>query len=181
MSKPVKELMMADYQKRFAGVDEALLIDIRGVDANENNALRLDLASKAIRVTVVKNNLARKAFAGTDLEPLTPVLEGPSALAYGAESVVDLARVLVEWAKKVESLQLKAAVLDGELFEGEAGVQRLSRYPTRPEAQAQAVQLLLVPAANLVGAITSPGALIAGIVKEIHEKLEKGETVSKAS
>ncbi|MHC4709646.1 MAG: 50S ribosomal protein L10, partial [Planctomycetota bacterium] len=102
MSKPVKELIMADYQRRFAGLDQALLIDIRGIGANESNALRLDLAQKTIRVTVVKNSLARKAFSGTGLEPLTPALEGPSALAYGAESVVDAARVLVEWARKVE-------------------------------------------------------------------------------
>ncbi len=170
MSKPVKEMILADYQQRFAGVDEALLVDIRGIDANENNALRLDLASKAIRVTVVKNSLARKAFAGTGLEPLNPTLQGPSALAYGGESVVDVARALVEWARKAERLQLKAAVLDGQLFEGEAGVQRLSRYPTKPEAQARAVQLLLVPAADLVRSITSPGSVIAGILKEINER-----------
>jgi large subunit ribosomal protein L10 len=180
MSKPVKELMMSDYQTRFAGVENALLIDIRGIDANENNALRLDLAEKAIRVTVVKNSLARKAFAGTGLEPLSTALEGPSALAYGAESVVDAARVLMAWAKKVDELQLKAAVLDGELFEGEAGVERLSTYPTRPEAQARVVQLVLVPAANLVRTIVTPGSLIAGIIKELHDKLEKGETISKA-
>ena len=180
MSKPVKELIMADYQKRFAGVDNALLIDIRGIDANENNALRLDLASKAIRVTVIKNRLARKAFAGTGLDPLGPAMVGPSALAYGAESVVDVARVLVDWAKKVQELELKAAVLDGELFEGEAGVKRLSTYPTRPEAQARVVHLVLVPAGNLVRAITSPGSLIAGVIKELGAKLEKGETVSKA-
>ncbi len=181
MSKPVKEMIMADYQRRFAGVGQALLIDIRGIDANENNALRLGLAGKGIRVTVVKNSLARKAFAGTGLEPLTPALDGPSALAYGAESVVDAARVLVGWARKVEHLQLKAALLDGELFEGEAGVQRLSGFPTRPEAQARAVQLVLVPAGNLVGAITSPGTLLAGIIKEISERLEKGEPISKTA
>ncbi|MHC4127637.1 MAG: 50S ribosomal protein L10 [Planctomycetota bacterium] len=181
MSKPVKELIMVDYQKRFAGVDNALLIDIRGIDANENNALRLDLADKAIRVTVIKNRLARRAFAGTGLDPLGPALEGPSALAYGAESVVDVARVLVEWARKVKQLELKAAVLDGELFEGEAGVKRLSTYPTRPEAQARVVHLVLVPAGNIVAAITSPGSLIAGVIKELGEKLEKGEPISKAS
>jgi large subunit ribosomal protein L10 len=181
MSKPVKELIMADYQTRFADIGEALLIDIRGIDANQNNALRLDLAQKSIRVTVIKNSLARKAFEGTGLEALGPALQGPSALAYGAESVVDVARILVDWAKKVEDLELKAAVLDGELFDGEAGVQRLSKYPTRPEAQAQAIGLVLVPAGNLVRAITSPGSQIAGVIKELQERLEKGEAISKAS
>ena len=96
MSKPVKELILADYLKRFDDVQEALLIDIRGMDANENNTVRMDLRHKDIRVTIVKNTLARKAFAGTGLEPLVPALQGPTALAYsiGDEeaSVVGVAR-----------------------------------------------------------------------------------------
>ena len=178
MSKPIKELIMADYHRRFAGLSDALLIDIRGIDANENNALRLGLAEKDIRVTVVKNSLARKVFTGTGLELLNSSLDGPSALAWGAESVVDVARALVEWARKIDALELKAAVLDGQLFEGDAGVKELSAYPTRPEAQARVVQLVLAPASRVVGAATSPGSRIASIIKEIQDRLEKGEAIS---
>ncbi len=95
MSKPVKEMIVADYKQRFGDIDNALVIEIRGMDANQNNAMRLDLGEKDIRVTIVKNSLARKAFAGTALEFLHPALQGPSALAYGGESVVDVARALV--------------------------------------------------------------------------------------
>ena len=180
MSKPVKELILADYKKRFDDVEAALVIDIRGMDANDNNALRLDLASKDIRVTIVKNSLARKAFAGTGLEPIIGSLQGPSALAYGAESVVDVAREMVAWARKLEHLELRAAVLDGELFEGQAGVARLSQYPTRLEAQARAVQLVLTPAATLVAAMLGPPSGILSIVKEIERRLSDEQTISKA-
>ena len=179
MSKPVKEMILADYKRRFADVGDALLIDIRGVDANENNSLRMDLATQDIRITVVKNTLARRAFAGTTLEPLAEVLEGPSALAHGAESVVEVARALVAWARKVEELELKAAVLDGQLFAGAAAVKELSQYPTKQEAQAIVVQLVLSPASNVVGAALSPGSRILGIIKEIQDRLEKGETISR--
>lgn len=181
MSKPVKEMMMGDYQQRFDNIDGALVIEIRGIEANENNALRLGLLEKNVRVTVVKNTLARKAFAGTNLEAVSPALQGPSALAYGGESVVDVARALVDWAKKVKKLTLKGAVLDGQFFEGEAGVKHLSEFPTKEEAQAKVVQLVLSPAGNLVKAATSPGANVLGIIKEIQERLEKGETIAKAS
>ena len=130
MSKPVKNLMIDDYRRRFGDLTAALVVDIRGIGANQNNALRLGLQEQSIRVTVIKNTLARQAFSGTQLEPLNEVLEGPSALAYGAESVVDVARQLVDWAKKVKELELKGAVFDGELFAGEAGVKRLSQLPT---------------------------------------------------
>ena len=179
MSKPVKELILTDYKNRFEGVEGALLIDVRGVDANATNALRLDLAKKDIHFTVVKNTLARKALKGTGLEPLAAALEGPSALAFGAESVVEVARELVAWARKIDELDLKAAVLEGLYFDGVAGVERLSQYPTRPEALARAVQLVLSPAANLFRAVLSPGARILGIVDQIKNRLEQGKTIQK--
>lgn len=180
MSKPVKEMILADYQKRFDNLDGALVVDIRGIDANENNALRMGLQQKNIRITVVKNTLARKAFSGTALDALTPALSGPAALAYGAESVIDVARALVDWAKKVEKLALCGAVLDGTYYDGEAGVKRLSEFPTKEEAQAKVVLLVLSPASNLLRAATSPGSNVLGVVKTLQEKLEKGETIVKA-
>jgi large subunit ribosomal protein L10 len=180
MSKPIKEMIVADYKKRFDNLDGALIVDVRGMNANDNNDLRLGLQKKQIRVTIVKNTLAKKAFVGTSLENLTAALEGPSALAYGAESVVDVARELVEWARKIKQLTLKGAVLDGTYYDGAEGVKRLSSFPTREEAQAKVVQLVLSPASNLLRAATSPGSNILGIIKEIQERLEKGQTIAKA-
>ena len=179
MSKPIKEMLIEDYKKRFIDLDGALIVDIRGMTANDNNDLRLELEKKSIRVTVVKNTLAKKALAGTKLENLAAGLEGPSALAYGATSVVDVARELVDWAKKLKQLTLKGAILDGTYYPGEQGVKKLSSFPTREEAQAKVVQLVLSPASNLLRAATSPGSNILGIVKEIQERLEKGQAIAK--
>lgn len=179
MSKPVKSMMVADYRRRFEDVPNALIVDIRGIEANENNALRQGLHAEGIKITVVRNTLARDAFKDTSLEALVPALDGPSAMAYGGESVVDVARSLVDWAKKVKDLELKAACLDGEFFDGADGVKHLSTFPTKEEAQATVVQLLLSPAGNLVKAATSPGANLLGIVKEIQERLERGEEIAK--
>jgi ribosomal protein L10 len=86
---------------------------------------------------------------------------------------------LVDWAKKIKELELKGACLDGEYFEGQAGVKRLSTFPTRDEAQAKVVQLMLSPAGNLISAATSAGSNVMGIIKEIQERLEKGEEIAK--
>ncbi|TVQ51577.1 MAG: 50S ribosomal protein L10 [Phycisphaerales bacterium] len=180
MSKPIKEMIISDYKDRFVDIDGALVVDIRGIEANDNNAMRLSLHEQNIRITVIRNSLAKKAFAGTHLEAVSPALEGPAALAYGAESVVNVARELVKWAKKIDKLDLKGAVLDGTYFEGEAGVKRLSDFPTREEAQAKVVQLVLAPAGNVVGGAKGPGGKILGIIKQIQEKLENGETIAKA-
>lgn len=179
MSKFVKEMMVREYRDRFSDISQALIVDIRGIEANENNALRLELHAKNIRVSVLRNTLARDAFTGTDLEALVPGLQGPTALCYGGDSVVDVARELVDWAKKVENLDLKGAILDGEYFDGAEGVKRLSTFPTREEAQAKVVQIVLAPGAKLMGGALSPGRNVLGIVKELQERLEKGQAIEK--
>ena len=179
MSKPIKDMLVSEYKRRFGDIGNALLIDIRGIGANENNDLRVDLQGKDIHITVLKNSLAKTAFSGTELESLNTALEGPSALVVGGTSVVDVARTLVDWARKIKQLDLKAALLDGELFDGADGVKRLSEYPTKEEAQATVVQLVLSPAGNVVKASTSPGSNLVGIIEEIRTRLEEGNTIEK--
>ena len=179
MSKSVKKLIVNEYKRRFGDVGDALIIDIRGIEANENNDLRVDLLNKDIHITVLKNSLAKTAFEGTELEVVSTNLSGPSALVVGGDSVVDVARNLVDWAKKIKQLELKAAILDGELFDGADGVIRLSNYPTKEEAQATVVQLVLSPAGNVVKAATSPGSNLLGVIKEIRARLEEGNTIEK--
>ncbi len=179
MSKTVKNLMIRDYDARLEGVEDALLISVRGIPANDNNKLRRELLTKNIRVTVIRNNLAKHAFKDSGLSGLEPLLNGPSAVAYGGNSVVDVARALLDWAKKIELLELKGAVLDGQLYKGKAGVEKLSKFPTREEALAQTVTLILSPARKLVGQITGPGAKVLAVVKSVQEKLEKGEAIAK--
>ena len=162
MSKVVKKLLMRDYTDRLDGVEDALLISVRGVPALDNNRFRNELAKKDIKVTVIRNNLAKNSLKDGPLENLIPLLQGPSALAYGAESVVDVAREVMAWAKKLEQLELKGAVIDGELFSGKAGVERLSKLPTREEALALFAEdgsYEIVPSASFVRASRSAARL----------------------
>ncbi|MFK7884775.1 MAG: 50S ribosomal protein L10 [Phycisphaerales bacterium] len=179
MSKPVKNMIIEDYKDRFGDTQDALVIGLRGIESNDTNTIRTGLAEKSIRVTIVRNKLFGQAFAGTGLESLKEILSGANAVAYGAESVVEVAREIVELTKKFPDIELKGAVLDGELFEGATGVERLSKFPTRDEAIAKDVSIILGPGASLLGAVKGPGSGIAGIVKAIEEKLEKGEAIAK--
>ncbi len=179
MSKPVKEIIMRDYRDRLGDIEDVTVITLRGIDANTNNEIRTGLAKKDINVTIVRNKLFLSAFEGTNLSNLEPVLNGANAIAYGAESVVEVAREIVALAKQHEQIELKGAVLDGILFEGDAGVKKLSEYPTKDEAIAQDVTLILGPGRKLMGAVKGPGGRLAGVIKAIEEKLEKGEEIAK--
>ena len=180
MSKPVKEMIVSDYQGRLEGAEEALVISLRGVDAEGTETIRSGLREKSVSLTVVKNSLAKKAIEGTPLEVLGPVMKGQNAMLYSERSVVEVARELIDMVKDFPDVELKGAVLDGELYAGEDGVKALSKFPTRDEAIAKVVTLILSPARNLVAQVKGPGANVAGLVKAIEEKLEKGEAIAKA-
>jgi large subunit ribosomal protein L10 len=180
MSKPIKQLIMSDYSSRLEGTTDAMLISIRGVKAIPASRLRRNLAGKNIKITVVRNSLARKSFAGTALEPLGKLLTGPSAVCYGGQSVVEVAREIVKLIETMPEVELKGAILDGQLFEGKKGVTELSKFPTRDEAIGQVITLVVSPGRKLVAQIKGPGAKIAGIIKAIETKLEKGEAIAKA-
>ncbi len=183
MSKPIKNLIVETYKNRFEGITGGVLIDVRGIKSNDNNELRANLAKKQIKITIVKNSLAKKAFQGGELAPLNDMMDGPSAVVYPISedaSVVTVARELVEAAKKIKDLEFRGALLEGVVF-GPNEIEALSKYPTKDEAQAQVVQILLTPAQNLIGAATGPGKKIASIIKAVQEKLENGEEIKKAS
>ncbi len=170
MSKPVKNMIASEYESRFKGVTGAVVVEIRGLDARATTSMRSSLGSKGIRVTVVKNALARRTFKGGPLSALHTALQGPSALLTGPESAVLVAREIVKAAETEKKIVLKGAIFDGEYFDGDAGVKMLGAFPTREEGQAKVVSILLSPARNILG-----------IVKTIEEKLEAGETIARVA
>ncbi|MCC6284836.1 MAG: 50S ribosomal protein L10 [Phycisphaerales bacterium] len=178
MSKTVKGYVINDYASRVQGHENGVLLSLRGLKGIPTTKLRKDLRKKNIRIAVVRNSLARKAFAGGGLEGMLADATGQSALAFGGESVVAVARELIDALRTNPEIELKAAVLDGVIFKGKAGVEALSRYPTRDEAIAQAVGIILGPGRTLLAAAKGPGAKVAGIVATIKDKLEKGETIA---
>lgn len=181
MSKPVKELIIREYRDRVADCQDAVVVSIRGVKAVDNNKIRMGLLQKQIRVTMVRNALARKAFEGGALAALNDILAGSSALVYGGASVVEVARELVALVAKYPAIEFKGALLDGTLFSGKAGVEELSKMPTREEAIGLNIGLVLSPAKKLAAQIVGPGSSVAGIVKAIEDKLEKGEAIAKVA
>lgn len=179
MSKTVKNLIIEDYRERLGDNRDALVIGLRGISSNDTNAIRNGLAKKSIRVSVVRNKLFGQAFGDTGLAPLSELLSGANALAYGGESVVEVAREIVDLLKKFPDIELKGAVLDGQLFEGQDGVEALSKFPTRDEAIAKDVAIIVGPARKLMASVKGPGSQLAGLLKAIEEKLEKGEAIAK--
>jgi len=176
MSKRVKDLISTEVRSRYEGVDSAVLVDPTGVDAVTNNQMRGDLRSKSVRLEVVKNSLARRAFAGGPLEGIAGLLVGPNALVTGGDSIVDAAKAIGEWSKKTGLLEFRGAVVDGEVLDA-AGAKALTAMPGRRELQQEILALTCGPGRRLCGALLGSGGVIAGCIKAISEKAEVVEGV----
>ena len=179
MSKPVKTLVRKELIKRFDGVTSLAVVGFTGLDAVANNTIRGRLLEKGMRLTVVKNILARQAFSEIGLDQAGQMLEGPCAVAYGGDSVVDLVRELLDIGKGAPTLTVKAAFLDGEVF-GSDRIVELSTFPTRDEAISAIVACALSPARNIAGCLVGPGGRIAGILKTIEEAGSEDDAVEAA-
>jgi large subunit ribosomal protein L10 len=108
-----------------------------------------------------------------DMDNACPIFEtGPCTVVYGGDSIVDVAKEVIDWAKKLKDIKPKSAFVEGVVMTGE-GVKDLSKMPTRTELQGQVVQLVSSPGSNVAGALLGPGGVIAGCVKSLIEKLEE--------
>ncbi len=172
MSKRVKDFITNEVRARYDGVDSAVLVDPTGVDAVTNNKMRGDLRSKSVRLEVIKNSLARRAFAGGPLERMGALLVGPNALVTGGDSIVDAAKAIAEWSKKTGLFEIRGALVEGELLDA-AAAKALAAMPGRRELHQEILGLACAPGGRLCGALLGPGGLIAGCIKAISEKQEQ--------
>ena len=168
MSRPVKQMITADLRERYASVEGACVVALTGLNIQAQEKLRQDLREKSARLEVVKNSLARRAFADTVLEPLGDALDGPCALVTTSGSLIDTAKALVMAAKEVPELTLKQALVDGDPTL--VTVEELSRMKGRVELVGEVAVVVTSPARTLAGCLGSPQGRIAGCLQAMIEK-----------
>ena len=174
MSKLIKGLVQKEFAKRLGDVDGVAVINPRGIDAIKNNQIRRRLRAKGVRMTVVKNTLAKRAVGDGKLKGFDKLLDGPSAVIYGEASIATIARLVLDEKKNDEKIELRGVFFDGEVYVGDKGVEQVSKLPTREEAIGQVVALILAPGARLAGTLKGQAGKVAALIKAIEEKAEKG-------
>ena len=175
MSKKVKNLITQELTGKLKGVDGVAVINPRGMDGIKNNKIRHKLHDKALKMTVVKNTLARRATNGSKLQGFEKLLDGPSAVIYGKASIATIARLLIDEKKLDDKLEIRGIFFDGELYTGEKGLEQVSKLPTREEAIAFIVGAIVGPGRKLAGALKGPGGKLGAVLKTIENKAKEKE------
>ncbi len=174
MSKYVKDLLTKDLAGRLDGVEECVVADVVGMDANSTSDLRKRLRSKGIRLMVVKNSLARRAFEGKPLAPAFEGVDGTAAIMWGADDFVALVKEAVDLDKNGEAFEkftARGGVMDGEQLDA-ASVAKVSKWPSREEQLSMLVGQLLGAGSQLAAQLKGPGGQLAAQVKTLADKEE---------
>ena len=170
MSKAVKDLLTAALRSRYEDVRDVCVVDLTGLDVQRTQRLRQALGSKSMRLQVVKNSLARRAFADGPLAPLGDRLSGPCALVTGGDSIIEVAQTLVHWAKELGHIALREAIIEGD--PALLTVEEVSRMKSGRELLGEVALLILSPGRALAGCLGSPGGRIAGCLKTLADRAE---------
>jgi large subunit ribosomal protein L10 len=178
MSKYVKNLIAENLRQRLSNVNDALLVNMIGLSANVNTRLRGELAGKNVNVIVVKNSLAARATSGTPLESMFQGLTGTSAICWGGEDIVSLAKEISRLARdeKNKPFEARGGVMDGERLSADQ-VAQVATWPSRMEQLSMLMGQILSPGANLASQLESAGAALAS---QIEQKSEGAEEEAKS-
>ena len=158
----LKQPIVAEISELLNGAASAVAVDYRGLTVAQDTELRKQLREAGVTYKVYKNTLIRRAAEGTDFAALDPHLEGPTAIAVSKDDATAPARVLAEFAKKADMLEIKAGVVEGTYYDAK-GMQAISSIPSR--------EVLL---GRLFGSMKSPIANLARVLNQVAEK--QGET-----
>ena len=149
MDKVTKERVVGEIREGFEGVLSVVLADYRGVDVPTVTAMRHEFRKAGCQYRVLKNTLVKIAVKGTDLEPMSSLLAGPTAVIWSTESPSAPAKLAVKYAKEEKNFEIKGGFFEGEVLDVRA-VDQLSKMPDKPELQATLLMTFLAAPTDFV-------------------------------
>ena len=164
----LKQPIVAAIAEDIKDAQSVVLVDYRGLTVAQETELRKQFREAGVIYKVCKNTMMKRAFEGTEFAGLDEYLEGPSAIAVCKEDATAPARILCEFKKKADKLELKAGVVEGSIYDAN-GLTEIAKVPSR--------DVLL---GRLFGSMQSPIANFARVIKQIAEKDGEGAAAEEA-
>ncbi|MFD2369469.1 50S ribosomal protein L10 [Brevibacillus sp. GCM10020057] len=129
-----------------------VVADYRGLTVAQVTELRKQLREAGVEFQVLKNSLTRLATAKESLTELDQYLTGPNALAFSKDDVIAPAKILAEFAKKNEKLEIKGGVIEGKVV-GAEQIKALAALPSREGLLSMLLSVLQAPMRNIALAV----------------------------
>ena len=147
----------------------AVTADYCGLSVAQMNSLRAEARSKNVYLRVVRNSLVKRAVEDTEFVCLTETLSGPILLAFSKEEPGAAARLLRDFKKENDQLEVKSLAISGELLPA-ADLNKIAKLPTYDEAIATLMSVLKAPVTQLVRTVREPGAQMVRAFAAVRDK-----------
>ena len=154
----LKQPIVDEISANIKDAQSVVVVDYRGLTVEQDTQLRKQLREADVTYKVYKNTMMTRAFKGTAFEGLTQYLEGPSAVAISTEDATAPARVLADFAKKADKLEIKGGVVEGTVYDAK-GMAAIASIPSR--------EVLI---SKLLGSLQSPITNFARVMNQLAEK-----------
>ncbi len=172
MPTPQKEEILKDTQERITDVRGLYLADFSGLTVEKMTELRRKCREQGVHFKVIKNTLLRRAFNARGITELDDFLVGNTGLVYSPASEMAPAKILADFAKENEKLKLKAAVVDGRLFDSKA-IATLATLPSREVLLSQVIATFIAPMTQFLAAVNAALAVPANMADALHREKTK--------
>ncbi|SFB44508.1 50S ribosomal protein L10 [Clostridium frigidicarnis] len=162
-NRQIKEAKVAEIREKLEKAQAVILADYQGLTVEQDTQLRKNLREAGVEYKVYKNSLVTLAAKELGMDGIVEYLEGPVSIALGYEDVTAPARILNDFAKDHKKLELKAGIVQGEVYDADK-VKQLASIPSK--------EVLI---AKLLGSIKSPVSNLAYLLNAIKEQKESAE------
>ena len=155
-----KKAVVAEVAGVAGTAHSAVAAEYRGLTVFQMTQLRAQARAANVYLRVVKNTLARRAVEGTEFECLSEGLSGPLMLAFSTEDPGSAARLVKDFARSNDKLQVRAVAIGGQVY-GPHELDRVASLPTREEALSQLAATLRAPLDKFARTLNEvPGKLV---------------------
>ena len=175
MAKALKRMLATQLQDDLEGTGGILVLDPGSMTVESSEGFRTDLREKAggARLRILHNRTARVAFRNLWFEDgnetLESMLQGPTAIAFGGDGPVPIAKVVRDWRKKWKKLQVKGAVTDGEVLE-EDDATALAELPDLPQLKGMLLGAVLGAPRGIA---VSMSAVYGGLARCLQARIDE--------
>ena len=165
-----KQAIVAEVKEAASNALSAVISDYRGLTVEQMTLLRAKARENGVYLRVVRNTLAKRALEGTEYECLEEALVGPTMFAFSQEEPGSAARLIKDYAKEFEALEVKALSIGGQLY-GADDIDRVAKLPTRDQALALLMATLQAPITKLARTLNEvPGKLVRAVAAVRDQK-----------
>ncbi len=167
-----KKQIVEELKERFAKSKVVIVTDYKGLNVGDMTTLRRKLREAQVEYQVVKNTLLRRAAEGTDAELIKDNFVGPSAIALSYDDPVAPAKVLTDFAKENDKLEIKVGVMNGKVMDL-AAIKALSSLPSREQLLAQLLAAMHAVPTAFVTALSDIPRRMLNVLTAIKDQKEK--------